>query len=251
VFYSTIRQRDRQVAVSKRETYTYRKNHWVCKTATLTDEGGRLVGYIMKSAEAYLRRVLRCKHSITAGSVKCDLGKLSALGISVPEAVEAAAAEFYAAATRKTVSVDAGNLSRIRLEAAGTREKLLAPEGGSEGEAPSADALSMGGVASVKPPYTAERAPDTPGGRVSAVEKGGWGGFIAALTRAEIGALSAALRAGNIGEIARAEGVMPEVLADGINEKATDFLGDVVLEFDGAARVYEDYREKLLELVIC
>ena len=45
--------------------------------------------------------------------------------------------------------------------------------------------------------------------------------------------------------------MMLEVLLDGINEKAMDAIGDAVLEMDDTVVVYEEYREKLLELVGC
>ena len=44
-------------------------------------------------------------------------------------------------------------------------------------------------------------------------------------------------------------GIMLEVLADSINEKAADFIGDSILEFADGMAIYEDYREKIAEMV--
>ena len=38
---------------------------------------------------------------------------------------------------------------------------------------------------------------------------------------------------------------MPEVLVDGINEKAADIIGDAILEVGDAVHVYEDYERDL------
>jgi hypothetical protein len=42
-------------------------------------------------------------------------------------------------------------------------------------------------------------------------------------------------------------GIMLEVLVDGINEKAIDFIGDNLLDDDFA--LYDDYKEQVKELV--
>ena len=38
---------------------------------------------------------------------------------------------------------------------------------------------------------------------------------------------------------------MAEILADGLNEKALEAVGDTVMEFSDIAEVYEEYREEL------
>lgn len=47
----------------------------------------------------------------------------------------------------------------------------------------------------------------------------------------------------------RQQGAMLEVLAEGINEKAVDIVGDVLLEIGDTAAVYEEYREDLLKVM--
>jgi hypothetical protein len=235
VFPSPVHH-DRKVVITKREAYAYRKNHWVCKDARLSDDGKRLVGYIMKATESALRRAVRFKYVITARP-DCDcLRDLERLGISAGEVIKSAVAGFYADATRTRVSVDARTLGRIRRESADTLEKLLVPED----ELPPA---SVEGDSQASSTAAGASAPDV---------GDAWGGFFASLTPAERDALAAALRSRDIKASAAAAGMMPEVLADGINQKAVESLGDVVMELDGAdAVVYEDYRHMLEKLVGC
>ena len=43
---------------------------------------------------------------------------------------------------------------------------------------------------------------------------------------------------------------MPEVLADGLNDKALEAVEDTVMEFsDDTAEIYEDYREELERVI--
>ncbi|MCI9144473.1 MAG: hypothetical protein HFH87_17945, partial [Lachnospiraceae bacterium] len=68
------------------------------------------------------------------------------------------------------------------------------------------------------------------------------------LTETELQALSMALTGeGDLRRLADEQGIMPEVLIDGINEKAVDYTGDSIL--DDEASVYEDYREQVKEMV--
>jgi hypothetical protein len=47
---------------------------------------------------------------------------------------------------------------------------------------------------------------------------------------------------------ADANGVMPEVLADSINEKAMDAIGDNILDFTDELVIYEEYLEDVAEM---
>ena len=79
---------------------------------------------------------------------------------------------------------------------------------------------------------------------------GGWISLKEALSTVEVEALSLVLR-GDMGIKAFADrcGVMLEVLADGINEKAFDHIGDSILEMDDGMSVFDEYKEKVAELV--
>jgi hypothetical protein len=44
-------------------------------------------------------------------------------------------------------------------------------------------------------------------------------------------------------------GIMLEVLADSINEKAADYIGDSILETGNSITIYDEYRKKVSELI--
>ena len=78
----------------------------------------------------------------------------------------------------------------------------------------------------------------------------GWASLYDALSDTERLALSIILGGkGGIKAFASEAGVMPEVLAESINEKAADHIGDSLLETEGDMSIYEDYREKVAEMV--
>lgn len=76
-----------------------------------------------------------------------------------------------------------------------------------------------------------------------------WERLRGALSEAETQMLRAALHGGDAKAAARQQGAMLEVLAEGINEKAVDIVGDVLLEIGDTAAVYEEYREDLLKVM--
>ena len=107
------------------------------------------------------------------------------------------------------------------------------------------------------PPFEAASAYDMP----DSFEQSEWRALKSVLTETEIEALSAALYAvlneegdavnvGMSGHVIRSfaneRGIMPEVLIDGVNEKAMDFVGDSL--FDEEFTLYDDYLEQIKDL---
>lgn len=75
-----------------------------------------------------------------------------------------------------------------------------------------------------------------------------WESLSAALSEGERKALALALEDGReVKSFADSRGIMLEVLMDGINEKAMDFVGDSLL--DDECMVYDDYREQVKGMV--
>jgi len=80
---------------------------------------------------------------------------------------------------------------------------------------------------------------------------GGWTSLRQALTDVEIAALSAVLEGGHdMKRFADEHGIMLEVLADSINEKAFDHIGDSILELDDSMIIYDEYLENVKAMVI-
>jgi hypothetical protein len=230
LFYPVTVQPDRQVIVSEREIYTCRRNLWTYRTALLTDRGGALVGYVMKAMEVELRKKLKFKYKISANETSLDSetrGGLAELGISLPELIARSTADFYALYTRTEVRVSTQSLARIRKEALDTQGKLIIPED----DTPQAEEKVIRSAAVTEP---------NPGTDI-------WIQFRESLTQTELDALSLIMRGESFEAFAAEHGIMPEVLIDGINQKAADSIGDTIMEYDGAVSVYEDYTAKLTE----
>ena len=230
LFYPVFKQTDRQVVFSEKEAYICHQNHWVYTTSILTDHGRQLIGYIMKEMEANLRETFKFKYKLKADLNLCDnktLKKLEQMKISLPRVIKQCVAEFYAFYTRKEISVDLSNLMKIREEAQNIQEKLIIPE---DSEAFEKEIIRDEITSSL-------------------VGSDIWTNFITELTQMEFEALTIILQSDDIKSFAREKGVMLEVLLDGINEKAADCIGDTILCIEGKVSIYDDYIEKLTELL--
>jgi len=78
-----------------------------------------------------------------------------------------------------------------------------------------------------------------------------WLRFKEVLTLIELDALKLIINGEDIKGFAFRNMLMPEVLADEINQKAMDCLGDTILEFDDELLLYEEYKSKLFEILSC
>lgn len=246
LFYPWMKQKDRRVVLSENEIYICSRNNWAFSTVPASESGRQLIGYAMKRMESVLRQAAKYKYKLSAniGAVShAALGRLNGAGLSLEQIVGDAALAFYREATKTVVRVDRGALSKIRREAQATQEKLIVPEQ----EAQSVPAAAPSDFTS---PAFPDMPPAPPPDPEPAPISGAWEGFKQALTAAETEALCAALRGETeIRRFADERGVMPEVLVDGINEKAMDFIGDSLM--DEEFFIYDDYRDQLKELVGC
>ncbi|MDR2665352.1 MAG: TerB N-terminal domain-containing protein [Oscillospiraceae bacterium] len=230
LFYPSREQPDRKVTISKREWYISRNDRWIRRSTALSSAGRDLVTYIMRATESALRDAVGYTYAIKAKQWYFTDG-LQRLGLDAEAIIRAAVAEYFAIANRKRVVVDDASLNRIRKEASDTRDMLLVAEG--DAPPPPADTEP-------RPVHTRDEA---------AGARDMWAELFASFTSAETYALADVLRGGDIRSAAGAAGVLPEVLADGINQKAMDILGDVILEYNDAASVYDDYAEGLINMM--
>ncbi len=279
VFRANRRQRDRTVVLLPNEVYVSRNSVWSYNTALTSSRGKRLAGFILKRAEAELRRLTKYRHKLTANPAMLDeetRQSLADAGLPLGEAVARAVSEFYREATKTVVTVSSDALARIRRDALETQEALLVEEDAAAGYA--VTAKESGGETvppdSVPEDYLTERISDGEqpcGGAEPGIgdstgytpndalpddgaapqdtadgPEDEWDALGAALTPLELAALGYVLGGGNMESFARANGVMPEVLAEGINEKAADAVGDSVL--DDGLMIYEDYAERMREM---
>lgn len=260
LFYPWRKQRDRSVVLSSKEIYVCSQNQWTYQTALTADSGRRLVGYILKQMESVLRQTVKFKYKITAGIDMMHptmVKRLKEAGIALEQSITAAVTEFYREATKTVVTVDREALAKIRKEALMTQEKLIVPE----------EEISK------SPPVSVTEPPDEPveiDFRQEAMplpvytdfqqetmplpvyteptEKDVWSELGTMLTQTEREALLLTLDGNaNIKQFADTHGIMLEVLADGINEKSVDAMGDSLL--DDEFIIYDDYLEQVRKML--
>jgi len=275
LFHNRHDQPDRKVEMPGGEIYYCRDSRWTVNTCEQDTERRAIVGYMIKKTEECLRRAAGYKYRLKTdpGQAALILNK-SRIGFDkFNAAIEQAVAGFYRDMTRTVVTVDHGNLSRIRDEALKTQDKLTVDEEKAAGGLTDGDGYGdgggqydadgdgygdgggqydadMDGYGDGGGQYNADMddSTDDSGGQYDA---DGWLALKEALSEAELGALAIALNGGSdIRAFAGANGVMPEVLVDGINEKAADYIGDNILDSGETLTVYAEYIKKVGEIII-
>ncbi len=256
LFFSWYYPADKMVVLSDKEIYFCRQNKWSYSTSIVMDSGKQVVGYIMKQMESTLRQLTNFKYKLSAdismikGTV---VPMLKAYGISLETAIDEAVLEYYKEINKVVVTIDESSLSQIRKEANDTQEKLIVPEAEDNVKVPAVVAgikkePSMD--ANINQVKTQSREMDTrfqPELVVSATED--LVALQSILTEIERNALAVILAGGNIKQFADEQQIMLEVLADSINEKAFDSIGDNILELDDSVMIYEEYQEMVMEMV--
>jgi len=241
LFYNWLKQPDRRVILSANEVYVCSRNRWTFSTVVASEGGRQLIGYVMKQTEAALRNITKYKYKLTANIDTVThpvAGKLRQAGLSLESIINDAVKEYYREATKIVVKVDFSKLSLIREEALVTQEKLTVEE---QEDRPFPE------MALRDFPLTAPQEMPAAEDDPASVDDE-WEVLKNALTETEIKALSAMLNEGtSLKEFADGCGVMLEVLADGINEKAMDYIGDGLL--DEEFEIYEDYKDHVKGMV--
>jgi len=282
LFYPWKEQRDRRVVFSEKEVYVCDRNCWTFQTTLTTENGKRLLGYIMKQMEVVLRRLTKYKYALTAdiGLVNdVVLARLKFLNISLEQMITEAVQEFYKEATKIVVKVDMTSLEKIRQEALQTQDKLIvSEEDGSVGwmvpsgekqsgiimevdvqksvegmdskliammgevESPSINALDDVTMLMTANIQSEQLKEET------TAQNDEWTELRTALTEIELEALRLLINGeSGLKTYADAHSIMLEVLMDGINEKAMDIVGDSLLEDEFT--IYEDYIEQVKGMV--
>ena len=247
LFYSRPQQSDREVEVPGGELYYCKNGAWTVNVPIYYSTQREFIGYILKKTESCLRQTHKYKYKLTAepttrqGAPFRELYRFGIPNDELEETIEEAVAGFHRERNRTVVTVDHANLERIREEAQGTQEKLSVEDDdrgqgtGDRGQKTGdSDAPEMAGIIGS---MGAEHL-------VSDEPQMGWLAFRDALSEVELEALTLVLSgSGGIKAFADENGIMLEVLADRINEKAADFIGDSILETDDGMTIYDEYRD--------
>ena len=246
IFYPALKQLNRPIAISDKEVYSCQYNQWLYKTVILSESGKQLIGYIMKEMEASLRKAVNFKYTITADLNMCDKEvrkMLKSVGISLPKIIRESVSEFFALSKRKIVTVDIENINQIRQEAIITQEKLIVSD-----EEDIEKIIILKGPTDIldKKEISAAQEEEIDKPIISDV----WVMFIENLTSIEFEAVKLILKGQNIKEFAVKNRTMLEVLIDGINQKAMDYVSDTILEIDDDVSIYDEYKTKLIEMMV-
>ncbi len=244
---------NRTVRLSETETYKHENGRWMSSRNRIPKENGRfLVGYILKRIEQFFRRKEHFKYKLNANRKKILDSEIARV-VPDPESlftrIDAAIVGYYRETQRKIVTVDTDRLEAIRAGAQRIQEKLL--EGGGEAELPPQPELE------VRPPVFVEPKNSRPAFEipVSGSENTGpdeWETLARSLSQTEVSALRLLLQnapADKLLAFLKSSRVMPEVLADSINQKALEAVRDSILEFSDQITVFEEYRDELKRVI--
>ncbi|MBQ7863672.1 MAG: TerB N-terminal domain-containing protein [Lachnospiraceae bacterium] len=254
LFFPWNSQPDKTVMISPKEIYVCSHNSWGVSKVITTERGKKLLGYIFKQTEAVLRRLTGYKHKLKADAEILTHEAVQMLlnaGSSIEKLVTGTVTAVYREATKTVVKVDVGNLQKIREEALVTQEKLTVPEEEEWNFAAkqpvveqelqeknlTEESMLITELRDVMP--IAESSTEMPSGP--------WAELKQALSAIELQALGVLLEGADFKAFADSQGVMVEVLADGINEKAMDAIGDGLMDEEFV--LYEDYIEEVRKLV--
>lgn len=233
LFYNHLKQKNRRVILSKNEIYVCKNGKWTFSTYLTSEKGRQFVGFVIKQMEVALRKLTKYKFKLAAnvGMIhEQTLAKLVSSGIDIEKTICAAVLEFYRDLTKTVVTVDRTSLAKIRKEALVTQESLIVEEQPLN-VLPQANENIFEDLPDVEPIETSD----------------GWQGLKENLSENEIKSLKKIIQKGDIKSFADECGVMLEVLIDGINEKAMDYIGDNLI--DDEFNLYEDYYEQAKELM--
>ena len=272
LFHNWLSQPDRKIIMPGKERYYCQNNAWTASLPLYYSTQADFIGYIIKKTESCLRQAVGYKHKLSAdlkiaGYSYLELRDMASDIKELDAVIEKSVADFHRETTRTVVTVDHGNLARIRKEALGTQEKLTIPDdgpayvpGAEPAMEPERDGLLRG--KGFGRGDEALGGGDTGTGTGTGTDTGtdadagadadgdgdgdGWAALKNALSPQEIEALRL-IFAGNadIRAFADKAGVMQEVLADGINEKAADLIGDGILETGDGVTIYAEYRDNV------
>ena len=241
LFFHWLKQSDRQIVFSENEIYMLKDNQWSFSAVITTEKGRQFISYVMKQMESALRKITKYKYRLTANidMVNADtIRVLTKAGLFIDRIVTAAVTAYYREATKTIVTVDLTSLAQIRREALVTQESLIVEEQTQAYDTPPVTAsFSVQDQDIFADQAELESAPSSDM----------WSDLKYILSETELSALSVILQDNDIKSFADECGVMLEVLIDGINEKAMDYIGDNLIDDDFV--LYDDYKETVRELI--
>ena len=242
LFANRVSGGDREVHISKYERYFCKNGEWTANLPIYYSSQRDFVGYIIKKTEACLRQATGYKHRLiaemkTGGKSFRELSRPAARRLELDKVIEKAVMDFYRDINRTFVTVDPLRLTQIRAQAQDTQERLIIAD----------EQIDAAPTDSVKPPPPADSKE-----KLTISFEDGWKALQSSLTAIERQALSIIFGTESdtsIKGFADEMNIMLEVLVDGINEKAADFIGDSILELADDVYIYDEYRGNIKRIL--
>ena len=234
VFYDPNPVRQQEVVISPRRKFVCQSGIWTVSTIhPILGQRGGPIGNILHETDRRLRLTLKTGPKISRKPIEPD----------VEEAIQKVINSWMAEETEKRrpkVSVDFTKLDRIRNDAKAVRDALLTDE--EKAEATNQAAATPETVdpdSSVTPNPQFSVTPQS--SSVPAMQDDD-----AVFSDIEKTFLGLLLRNGDWQEYLRSQHIPLGVMTDGINTKAMDWIGDLILEdSDEGPKVIDDYKEDI------
>ena len=258
VFHDHRNYRSYDYAVSPVKVFRCRDGIWMLEMYREDGQYKKLFGNICREMERQARQQLHLGRTLKDSSVSPAVEEMTAdlvreyleereeRAAAAAKAAEAAAREAARKARLDSVKIDMSLLGEIRRDAEETRDSLIVEEE-SIFAAPEA-AL----IAQPAPASSAPAVQPAPASSVPAVQPASASSAPAdmPLDPDECFLLHALLYGEEWKARLKERHLQLSMLADSINEKMMDIIGDTVIEFDGdAPEVIEDYAEELRERI--
>ncbi|MCL2046183.1 MAG: TerB N-terminal domain-containing protein [Oscillospiraceae bacterium] len=257
LFYDFKRNEDYSISIPGQGEYIRKNNRFAASVPIYYSHQKDLVAYIIKKTEACLRKQTGHKNKLTAvyrqyfyeGFNK--LKELDKQGIGLSYTIDKAVEDFHKMQNLTVVNVDLSNLDRIRQEALGTQEKLIVPEDDNIALVVKGQELNLPAAVEINEMETniSDDSKLMDADMLETFPENGWTSFEKALTGLERETLSILIKGDtDIKTYAKENDIMLEVLADSINEKAFDHIGDSILETDDGMSIFDEYVESIIKL---
>lgn len=195
VFYDHIRYSDYSYSINPIHTYSCRGGSWLCEKYYGNRGKNKELGHILKTVDRLMRDAYGFSQSL------CDENTTKLLTGIVKKEIAKYLEEKKKAAARR-VDIDLSKLEGIRVAAAQTRDKLLVEEITEDIEVTASEML-------LQPVNNT------------------------ALSDMEYRFVQCLLYGGDYHAVLAENSVMLSMVADSINEKLYDMIGDTVIDFDG------------------
>lgn len=211
VFYDINRTRSFDFQVNSIRSYKCRGGSWVCCGYSKIS-GNKKLGEIIRFIDKTMRERCGYKYKLTPTDIGKNTMSLIAKALDEIDSEERKNAVH--------IEIDISQLSKIRSDADITRDMLLTEEEISEDEP-----LEETAAVPENPMETAQNN---------------------ILSASEIKYLNALISGGDYQTVCREAGIIPSVMADNINERLFDIIGDTVIEYsDDSPQIVEDYKDDL------